>query len=576
MSNWRIALSLALAIGFGGASPGLASELKDTLDPDAVDHAFESFAFRVYELTVPGPMLSVKVGSPRIDTYVMLRSPSGKITTNDDWTPRSAERVGWSRIAEPQAQSGVWYAVATSYGRSMRGEITVEVEGASNVRRLSVAEIPGDLIESAFRARGVVSEKAERASRILEVREQLSLATFRDRLIEKLEAELSDNRESSLRSGVEGLERRRQELLVAAGEVERVADSKTLLRELVEAEVERVDTELKASLVALSRAANDRLALNLAIEQIRELDGVIDDLDHLEDSIFSPSVSDGSIDADGIRARIADLRSRVSELAESIASKLVDSGFASLALRHSAFAEEMMLMDVGGVVALGPITVTTEAAVGGPPRSHGNPSVWLPRLFPWPPPAASSRVVLSSLLVPGWDARFQTLGDIDDALRAALSRTGYAGASYFGVPEGFALVTPLEQTSARGVSLRGESRWAAALVGMTEFSLREYIRVLLTAPVGHFRVLVFVVTSVPFGMSDSREVFAVVERWSRAGHTHLPESVRLAALSGNHKVTVLVYEFRKTRSAREPLTSIPGRHSAEEHLLVSRLLGALR
>ena len=64
--------------------------------------------------------------------------------------------------------------------------------------------------------------------------------------------------------------------------------------------------------------------------------------------------------------------------------------------------------------------------------------------FPWPPPRASTMMNIedAALRVAGDST---TLGQVDAELRAALNDAGYVDKSYFAVPDGFALVTRLEQ-----------------------------------------------------------------------------------------------------------------------------------
>jgi hypothetical protein len=201
----------------------------------------------------------------------------------------------------------------------------------------------------------------------------------------------------------------------------------------------------------------------------------------------------------------------------------------------------------------------------------------LPELFPWPPPEPSSLVVLDrdDFVRPG--RRMQTLEDIDVALRSALKDTGYPGGRYWGVRDGFALVTPIEQTDAEGTPLTSVARWSTQIAEMKNFTPAEYLRALLTAPAGYFRVIVFVITPHSFTSSAERANFSVVELWSRApGHTSLPSGVRDLAFTADYQVTALVYEFLKTKSGDKPTTSIPGRHTANVHLDRTGILSKLR
>ncbi|MBV8774528.1 MAG: TonB family protein [Deltaproteobacteria bacterium] len=69
--------------------------------------------------------------------------------------------------------------------------------------------------------------------------------------------------------------------------------------------------------------------------------------------------------------------------------------------------------------------------------------------FPWPPPKASARVVLPGRLFQESNQQLP-LRAIDLKLSTALESAGYLERSYFAVPDGFALVTRLEQIDIDG------------------------------------------------------------------------------------------------------------------------------
>lgn len=160
----------------------------------------------------------------------------------------------------------------------------------------------------------------------------------------------------------------------------------------------------------------------------------------------------------------------------------------------------------------------------------------------------------------------QTLGNLDAQLRHALESAGYYGVAYFGVPDGFAIVTRIEQTDGQGRPLAGEARWSATVVAMRSFSPTEYLRALLTAPAGYFRVIAIVVSSRPFSFSGDRAQLSTIERWARSGSTGLPSEVQREPFTEAHRVTALIYEFEKRSSAEKPQVFIPGRWTAAQHL----------
>jgi hypothetical protein len=207
-----------------------------------------------------------------------------------------------------------------------------------------------------------------------------------------------------------------------------------------------------------------------------------------------------------------------------------------------------------------------EAAPGDDPEDD-----WLPALLPWPPPSPSSQLVISSQFLREAGVLPTTLAQVDTKLQEALSGAGYSGSTYWGVPGGFAVVTPLEQTDAGGAPLRGQARWTAAIAEMKSFSLGEYVRALFTAPPGHFRVLAFVVSPQAFAPSDSEATLDTIARWSRGGLSFLPDTIGQDEFTERHRITVLVYEFLKRQNVDQPVTSVPGRLTARAHLTATDL-----
>jgi hypothetical protein len=347
----------------------------------------------------------------------------------------------------------------------------------------------------------------------------------------------------------------------------------------------------------LTARVEAREGYGAAVAELEALDKLENELDRVRTRLLSGS-ADGP-EAGVLRELHAKLQAEAEARIAALAVKLLDSRFVrelTLSVLQSLdsprsissvasdirFRTNMEKFVVGSIrpaaASLGTAVVSLDGAVSLNFSSAfaPDPSIWLPSLFPWPPPEPSSKLVITNNEIPGWGRRFSTLGDLDDALRGALDRAGYAGPSYWGVRDGFALVTPLEQTDASGGPLRHEpSRWSVKIAAMKSFSLAEYVRALLTAPAGYFRVLAFVVTPHAFTTDGARGRFDVIQRWATAGHAFLPEALRRQQFSPEHRVTVLVYEFEKRRNADNPSTAIPGRHRAKHHLMRSSVMAHL-
>jgi len=190
--------------------------------------------------------------------------------------------------------------------------------------------------------------------------------------------------------------------------------------------------------------------------------------------------------------------------------------------------------------------------------------------FPWPPPSASAREVLPRTLFHG-----SHLVDIDRTLSNALHKNGYAETSYYAVPSGFALVTRLEQIDIDGRSKSPPGRWSVdALARMSSFSLKGYINALFIADPGRYRVIVFVVTDVPFRESDTQISKEEALGWLRDGWNVLPSIIGERPFTADVNCTALIYEFEKKGNSTRIL--LPSGLGAHAHLIQSGILGAFQ
>jgi hypothetical protein len=352
------------------------------------------------------------------------------------------------------------------------------------------------------------------------------------------------------------------------------------VRDLVRQEVDVAQVSLQDKSDRIERRISEREAYRIAAAQLRSLNTIADALDeHWESLLDTHGTTEES---EALKREIRRLQEEFDAKIEPLAEQLKESSFVRK-LSGSLYGYRVG-SSVGGaaVPADGGYLRLTDSAFdyqlsSSLDRGIGtDPTVWLPKLFPWPPPDASSQIVLGNGVLPHWQERMHTLGDVDDTLNEALADAGYSGPNYFGVENGFALVTQLEQTSSDGVPLDGIARWSTNIVAMKEFSLSGYLRALLTAPPGYYRVLTFVITSVPFTTSGALGRFATIERWAHSGSFSLPEAVREMPYTKDHHATVLVYEFTKVRDTDDPVVSVPGRLTARQHLERGAVLAGLR
>jgi hypothetical protein len=220
-------------------------------------------------------------------------------------------------------------------------------------------------------------------------------------------------------------------------------------------------------------------------------------------------------------------------------------------------------------IPAGAVPAEEAAAPTPPPAAAPEP---LAPLLPWPPPEPSARMVLPRELL-GDPA---TLGQLDERLRAALGRGGYDDLGYFAVPDGFAAVTRLERTDGTGQPVADVSRWEMSVPAVRSFNVFDYLKALLTAQTGYFRVIAFIVTPAPFTASAAEVEAASAQRWAQSGRNALTPSLRSQPFTADFSVTAFIYEFTKIRGERTVRFELPGDLTATMHLKAAGILAALQ
>ena len=214
---------------------------------------------------------------------------------------------------------------------------------------------------------------------------------------------------------------------------------------------------------------------------------------------------------------------------------------------------------VGGAVKGSTITVN--------PNSGGDtqPQASLPE-FPWPPPTASASYVLPT----SFFENRRTIGEVVTAIISALERNGYVERSFFRIAAGgVALVTRLERIRDDGSSFVEPQRWTAASQGN---SLAEFLRGLFFVDPGHYRVIVFILSDLPFSQSSQVVTRDAARRWLHSGANILTPEIAKESFGDGH-CTVLVYEFASDGRAVRVVES--SRLTGKEHLTKAGLLSLL-
>lgn len=567
--------------------------------------SFESFPYELYQVESAGGKLSLSMSGIE-DPCLILRSPSGRFQA---WErPYALGDFSTNlTVVLTNASKGIWTAIATVkraryYDRPE--PFVLKVQGAANFLPSRPDRFDTNIVEQAFGARGIESEARKLRRRILAASEQLSLGSVRSNLLALCQSHYTNGEFAIAQKKVEygALEKKEQAILQALSRVDALGTSTNLVRGLLQTEMQSTTNELQRLSESLAELVATRNSYLSAERELSELDSQRAELERLEQVLLSLETPTDS-DRRALGEKLKQLRAAWTQKAERLAEKLIKSrlisqfgglsaGYDSQYLTSSWMNSRVVASYLGSIRGSAqsymqssqryPLLASVNASRSAIysdrdyPETQVDTSIWLPSLFPWPPPEASVKDLLDNRLLTGWPGGIKTLGDLDDTLTAALSAAGYPGASYFGVADGFALVTQLEQTASDGMPLSGAARWSIAIREMKSFSLAQYITALFTAPPGFFRVIAFIATSKPFATSGDRASFETIERWTQVGLNALPQEVRELPYTRNHRVTVLVYEFEKARNDDKSITSSPGRHTVREHLEKSKLLGSLQ
>lgn len=193
--------------------------------------------------------------------------------------------------------------------------------------------------------------------------------------------------------------------------------------------------------------------------------------------------------------------------------------------------------------------------------------------FPWPPPRPTSRIVITQELLNNSKFKFLNLSDIEYRLKKGLDACGYIEKSYFIVPDGFAIVTRIEHINEDGSSKEEEKRWSVKIGSERDFTLISYLKALFTANPGYYRIIVFIISPLPFQNSDKKVDSKAAEEWLHAGaNTILSDYLSKKPYTPDYQCTALIYEFEKYEHTKEAVFIPDERLSAIIHLKKSNLL----
>ena len=186
--------------------------------------------------------------------------------------------------------------------------------------------------------------------------------------------------------------------------------------------------------------------------------------------------------------------------------------------------------------------------------------------FPFPPPpCCSPREIPSSVF-----SNSTQLKDVANILTESLEKQGYVYRNYLSVPDGFALVTLMEQNNA-DLSCRVDgNRWSGVQMKATFNGYLDYFKRLLMPAKANFRTFVFIVTAKSFNTQGNNVTKKEAAAWYSQGINKLPKLIAEMPYTEGVTVTALVYEFEVPESNRKPVQKCPG-VDTQKHLEKSGL-----
>jgi hypothetical protein len=171
-----------------------------------------------------------------------------------------------------------------------------------------------------------------------------------------------------------------------------------------------------------------------------------------------------------------------------------------------------------------------------------------------------------------------TLAHLSDRISKAMDEAGYEHRSYFWLDKehapGFAIITHIEQIHADGTPVTTR-RWSFDLPSYEHFSIASFLKAMIKADPGNYRMIALVVSQVAFEEKKepiTQEQVAVLN----AGPKFL---ARMAdsevTVTQDYHCIVYVYEFERRTRNDDPVFKDSSDVSASAHLKSTPLWGAL-
>lgn len=197
-------------------------------------------------------------------------------------------------------------------------------------------------------------------------------------------------------------------------------------------------------------------------------------------------------------------------------------------------------------------------------------------VFPIPAPKASAQAAIPNNLLVRTGRATPRLGDVAAKLSKALDAAGYYERSYRPAPGGFALLTRVERMNEDGTSVERD-RFKVSMTSndLRPFTLTGYLRALLTANPGYYRIIAFVVTDNLARQGSGTASAELLKGWVARGVYRLPAPVAAIPYDARYSCVAFIYQFKVTNAARSVTLLDPSPQLGRAHLEKAGVWAAL-
>ena len=196
--------------------------------------------------------------------------------------------------------------------------------------------------------------------------------------------------------------------------------------------------------------------------------------------------------------------------------------------------------------------------------------------FPWPPPEPSARVEIPNNFFQSDGKDPLLLYDIVDKLKKSLDYAGYHEKSFHPIPDGFVIVTRIERFNVDGSNKPQPDRWNIKYMPHKSFSIRSYLKKLLTANPGYYRIFVFIVTPHKFSPLNRHITKEEGLNWFSFGTNKIPWTIGNYPFTKDYKCLGYTYEFIKSSQESEVTLNTPGMITGMMHLEKANIWNELK